>query len=66
MMKKLNKYENTYDKKRILLVDDNISTNKIISKLLKDTNIELDYVGLGKEALDKIRSKEKYRLNSIR
>ena len=32
---KLNKYENTYDKKRILLVDDNISTNKIISKLLK-------------------------------
>ena len=59
---KLNKYENTYDKKRILLVDDNISTNKIISKLLKDTYIELDYVGLGKEALDKIRSKEKYDL----
>ena len=59
---KLNKYENTYDKKRILLVDDNISTNKIISKLLKDTNIELDYVSLGKEALDKIRSKEKYDL----
>ena len=59
---KLIKYENTYDKKRILLVDDNISTNKIISKLLKDTNIELDYVGLGKEALDKIRSKEKYDL----
>ena len=59
---KLTKYENTYDKKRILLVDDNISTNKIISKLLKDTNIELDYVGLGKEALDKIRSKEKYDL----
>lgn len=59
---KLIKYENTYDKKRILLVDDNISTNKIISKLLKDTNIELDYVSLGKEALDKIRSKEKYDL----
>lgn len=59
---KLNKYENTYDKKRILLVDDNVSTNKIISKLLKDTNIELDYVSLGKEALDKIRSKEKYDL----
>ncbi len=59
---KLTKYENTYDKKRILLVDDNVSTNKIISKLLKDTNIELDYVSLGKEALDKIRSKEKYDL----
>lgn len=59
---KLTKYENTYDKKRILLVDDNVSTNKIISKLLKDTNIELDYVSLGKEALDKIRNKEKYDL----
>ena len=59
---KLNKYENTYNKKRILLIDDNISTNKIISKLIKDTNIELDYVSIGKEALDKIRNKEKYDL----
>ena len=58
----LNRFEKSYDKKRILLVDDNISTNKIVSKLLKDTNIELDYVGLGKEALDKIRNKEKYDL----
>ena len=59
---KLDKYEEVYDKKKILLVDDNISTEKIVSKLLKDTNIELDYVSLGKEALDKIRSKEKYDL----
>lgn len=59
---KLDKYEEVYDKKKILLVDDNISTEKIISKLLKDTNIELDYVSLGKEALDKIRGKEKYDL----
>lgn len=59
---KFNKYENTYNKKRILLIDDNISTNKIISKLIKDTNIELDYVSVGKEALDKIRNKEKYDL----
>lgn len=59
---KFNEYEKSYDKKKILLVDDNISTNKIISKLLKDTNIELDYVSLGKEALDKIRNKEKYDL----
>ncbi len=56
------KYESIYDKKRILLVDDNISTEKIINKLLKDTNIEVDYVSLGKEALDKIRNKEKYNL----
>ena len=59
---KLDKYEEVYDKKKILLVDDNISTEKIVSKLLKDTNIILDYVSLGKEALDKIRGKEKYDL----
>lgn len=59
---KYTKYESFYDEKKILLVDDNISTEKIISKLLRDTNIKLDYVGLGKEALDKIRGKEKYDL----
>ena len=59
---KYNKYESFYDEKKILLVDDNISTEKIISKLIRDTNIELDYVRLGKEALDKIRGKEKYDL----
>lgn len=56
------KYETAYDKKKVLLVDDNISTEKIIKKLIKDTNIELDYVSLSKEALDKIRNKEKYDL----
>ena len=59
---KYTKYESFYDEKKILLVDDNISTEKIISKLLRDTNIKLDYVSLGKEALDKIRGKEKYDL----
>ena len=59
---KYNKYESFYDEKKILLVDDNISTEKIISKLLRDTNIKLDYVSLGKEALDRIRGKEKYDL----
>ena len=59
---KYNKYESFYDEKKILLVDDNISTEKIISKLLRDTNIKLDYVSLGKEALAKIRGKEKYDL----
>ena len=59
---KYTKYESVYDEKKILLVDDNISTEKIISKLIRDTNIKLDYVSLGKEALDKIRGKEKYDL----
>ena len=59
---KYTKYESFYDEKKILLVDDNISTEKIISKLIRDTNIKLDYVSLGKEALDKNRGKETYDL----
>ena len=59
---KLDNYEKIYDKKRILLVDDSENSEKIISKLLKNTNITMDYVSYGKDALDKIRNKEKYDL----
>lgn len=59
---KLKKYEKVYDKKKILLVDDSEASGKIISKMLNDTNIILDIVTSGKEALDKIRNKEKYDL----
>ena len=58
----LDKYESVYDKKSILLVDDNISSGKIFTKMLKDTNIELSIVTSGKECLDKIRNKDKYDL----
>lgn len=58
----LDKYEKILDKKKILLVDDNESSIKIITKLLKDSNIILDSVSTGKECLDKIRNKEKYDL----
>ena len=58
----INKYEEVYDKKKILLVDDNPSSTKIINKLLEGTNIELESVSLGSECLDKIRDKEKYDL----
>ena len=58
----LNKYESVYDKKSILLVDDNVSSGKIFTKMLKDTNIELSIVTSGKECLDKIRNKDKYDL----
>ena len=57
---KLTKYEKEYDKIHILLVDDNISSSKILNKLIKDTNITLEVVLTGKECLDKIRNKEKY------
>ena len=58
----INKYKNVIEKKKILLVDDSEASVKIISKLLNDTNIDLDIVSTGKEALDKIRDKEKYDL----
>ena len=58
----ITKYEEVYDKKKVLLVDDNPSSTKIVSKLLEDTNIELEIVSLGSECLDKIRNKEKYDL----
>lgn len=59
---KTSKYNKELDKKRVLLVDDNISSQKLFTKILSSTNIELDIVSLGKECLDKIRNKEKYDL----
>lgn len=58
----LSKYNDVYDKRRILLIDDNDNSYKLFKKILSNTNIELDYVKLGKEGLDKIRNKEKYDL----
>lgn len=58
----ITKFESLYDKKKILLVDDNKASQKLISKILTDTNIEIDIVSMGKECLDKIRNKEKYDL----
>jgi signal transduction histidine kinase/ActR/RegA family two-component response regulator len=51
----VSKYESTFDNISILTVDDNEAGLKIIEKLLKGTNIELDSAETGKECLDKIR-----------
>ena len=59
---KISDYEKVYDKKKILLVDDSDNCLKIITKMLKDTNILVDYVSYGKEALDRIRNNIKYDL----
>ena len=58
----INKYDNIYDKKKILLIDDSPSSEKLFNKILSETNIELTSVKLGKEGLEKIRNKEKYDL----
>ena len=55
-------YNAIYDNKSILVVDDNESTHKLIEKLLKDNNINIDYSLNGKDTLNKIKSKNKYAL----
>ena len=55
-------YNTIYDNKSILVVDDNESTHKLIEKLLKDSNINIDYSLNGKDTLNKIKSKNKYAL----
>ena len=61
-VKEVAKYSKELDKKKVLLVDDNASSQKIFTKILSSANIDLDIVSLGKECLDKIRNKEKYDL----
>ena len=51
----ITKYESNFDNISILSVDDSASGLKIIEKLLKGTNIELDLATTGKECLDKIK-----------
>ena len=55
---KLNEYEKVIDKKDVLFIG-NLNSNKDI---VKDKNINLEIIELGKETLDKIRGKKKYDL----
>ena len=57
-----NNYDKALDKKKILLVTDSSITTKLITKYLKDSNVIIDTVELGSDALDKIRNHEKYDL----
>lgn len=50
------------ENKKILVVDDNESSIKMITKLTNNFDVTLDFVSSGKECLDKIRNKEKYDL----
>lgn len=55
-------YDNYVNNKKILIIDDNNSSIKLISKILDKHNILYDSSNLGKEALDRIRKGEKYDL----
>ena len=63
---KENVYIKEYDNKKILLVDDSETCEKIIKKLLRGSNIIIERTEYGKYCLDKIRSKEKYDLILIK
>lgn len=56
------KYTNYLKKISILVVDENVSNQKLISKCLDDDNVELTFVSYGKECLNRIRNNEKYDL----
>ena len=55
-------YDKYVNNKKILIIDDNNSSTKIISKILDKHNILYDSSNLGKEALDRIRKGDKYDL----
>lgn len=58
--KDLKQYNEIYDNKRMLVIDDSEAGIKIVEKVLKNSNILIDCVYNGKDAIDKIKSKIKY------
>ena len=55
-------YKAIYNNKKILVIDDNESSIKIIEKLLKGSNIVIDSSLNGRDAVNKIRTKNRYDL----
>lgn len=60
--KDLKQYNEIYDNKKILVVDDSEASIKIIEKLLKNSKIVIESVNSGKEAINKLKVKNKYDL----
>ena len=56
----MNKYNEIYENKKILVIDDSDAGIKIVEKVLRDSNVMIDSVNTGKDAIDKIKSKNKY------
>ena len=53
---------NTFDGKKVLIVDDNKLNLKVASKILKEFNLDIDEVMSGFECINKIENKGKYDL----
>lgn len=58
--KSLKQYNEIYDNKKILVIDDSEAGIKIVEKLLKNSNVVIDSVNSGKEAIERIKNKYKY------
>lgn len=56
------KYQSILDNKKILIIDNTESTIKVIEKLLKESNIDIDYSLNGKDAYNKIKTRNRYDL----
>ena len=56
------KYQSILDNKKILIIDNRESTIKVIEKLLKGSNIDIDYSLNGKDAYNKIKTRNRYDL----
>ena len=54
------KYEEIYDEVKLLMVDDSDSGIKIIDKLIKGSNIKMDFAMNGKDCINKIKVNDKY------
>ena len=59
---KKDNYDSYVNNKKILIVDDNNSSIKLIGKILEKHNILYDSSNFGKDALDRIRKGDKYDL----
>lgn len=54
------KYNDIYDNIKILMVDDSEAGIKIIEKLIRGSNIKMDFAMNGRECIDKIRAHNRY------
>ena len=54
------KYSEIYDNIKLLMIDDSESGIKIIEKLIKGSNIKMDFAMNGKECIEKIKTYNKY------
>ena len=56
------KYQSILEDKKILIIDNSESSIKIIEKLLKGSNINIDYSLNGRDAYNKIKTRNRYDL----